>query len=470
MQPTQPIPLAPDVPALFLDDRVIDRTLRLSRAWHQPRKVHGPVLKGSKSWDRAIVSYGTVIRHNGLFYHWYMSWTRKPSPRVCVATSKDGLDWDKPHLGLHEAAGDKSNNIILVSDHESAGGLIDNISVIHEPTDTRFPFKALYWDSGPHPMKDETRGIHAARSSDGLHWEKLGVVMPGVGDRFNAAPTRIGGKYVAWIRARDMFRPPPPIRKVYRVESDDLFHWTSPELVLQPDHEDPDLMQHYSASGFEYAGLTLGFLERMYVSPDRLDSELIWSYDHGRTFHRARTRPTFLNLGPPGSWDDNWLSFPSNAPIIEDGRLWFYYSGRTEGHGMPTPHLDGSIGLATLRIDGFCSLHATHMPGTLLTRPLLWPGGDLHLNFDGRRNLDAHPTNTINGELQAEIQDLDGNPLPGMTLDDCNVLRRNTALTPGTYEPVTWKSGASMKALAQTGIRIRFVAKDGHLYGFKSTL
>ena len=76
----------------------------------------------------------------------------------------DGVDWEKPQLRVCEFRGSTENNIVLQS--RTPDGLIDDITVIHDPDDTEWPLKALYWDSG-RDTADEPRGIYAARSADG---------------------------------------------------------------------------------------------------------------------------------------------------------------------------------------------------------------------------------------------------------------------------------------------------------------
>jgi hypothetical protein len=55
-----------------------------------------------------------------------------------------------------------------------------------------------------------------------------------------------------------------------------------------------------------------------------------------------------------------------------------YYAGWDGPHGIAerTP----GIGFANIRKDGFISMHGPAGGGVLVTRPLLWPGGRLHLN------------------------------------------------------------------------------------------
>ena len=80
--------------------------------------------------------------------------------RICLATSQDGISWEKPELGIFplNISGTMStaNNILL----EDSGN-----SVFHDPSDPAFPWKMVCSAS-------------AYKSKDGLRWEKLPYHTP----------------------------------------------------------------------------------------------------------------------------------------------------------------------------------------------------------------------------------------------------------------------------------------------------
>lgn len=441
---------------LFLDDTHIEHSLWLTRQWHQPRKFPQPVLVAEHPWERwCPVMFGSVLHWDGLYRMWYVGWTREPRPRACYAESEDGVIWRKPWLGTCELDGSRDNNVVLQS---SLGpeGLIDDLTVIHDPDDADWPLKMLYWQSG---------GIHAARSCDAIHWDTTpGNVLPGWGDRFNAVPTRHDGKYVVFGRAptRDGGRG----RRVWRTESPDLATWSEPELVLAPDVEDPRYMQYYSMVPFVYEGLVLGGLERMYVSPDKLDTELIFSRD-GRTWQRSRPRPAFLTWGAEGAFDSTWVNLSASAPVRHSGLLWFYYSGRAGAHGAPAPMNYGAIGLCSLRVDGFASLVAYGKAGLLVTPVVEWPDAELAVNFDPRPDTASHPGDQV-GELRVEVRDESGLALAGYAFDQCTPLVQNTWRDEDSSRTVLWEGGASARALAGRRVHLAFRLRDGHLYSFRA--
>jgi hypothetical protein len=456
---------------LFLDDTWIEEAVFISRQWHQPRKFPDPVLKAEHPWEHwCPAMYGTVLRWRGKFRMWYTCWTRGESkPRVAYAESAEGVAWEKPHLGLCEFNGSKANNIVLDA---VPPRYIDDLTILDDPEDAEWPLKALFWEAGAHDWNRRDWGIYLARSKDGLRWDRSPApVLPQWIDRFNAVSMKLAGNYVVYGRTADLQRGLGRNgRSVWRTESEDLIRWTEPRLVLERDVEDPVNMQYYSVSVFPYESLTLGGLERMHMSPDRLDTELIWSHDGGWNWKRAPKRPAFL--APSAGerrWDDTWVNLPTNAPIHHQGRLWFYYSARSGAHGAPYPTNHGAIGLAHLRVDGFASLHAAEQSGHVVTQPMTWPAADLHLNVDPRRDLTAHP-GFCSGEVRVEIRDEGNQPLPGYTWDEAVPFTGNTTGAENAACPAVWKNDRSVRELAGRVIRLAFRLRDAHLYSFRARL
>ena len=465
---------------LFLDDEWVAAHAKLQRVWHQPIKARQPVVRPEHPWEsRRVTMFGTVLRREGRYQMWYMAGSHAAPRCVCYACSDDGLSWTKPALGLHEVAGTTHNNVVILSEHPT--GDIDDITVIDDPDDRDWPLKALFWDSGPRDTPGlPDQGYWAARSRDGTHWEKLGNVLPGWGDRFNAMSRRHRGKFVVYGREPDMWNAGGQKgRIVSRTDSDDLTGWSAPQIVLMPDLDDPPPMQFYSAMAFEYESRVLGAIERMHFSPDVLDVELIHSRD-GVAWQRPQGRPAFLSPGPPGTWDDTWVNLSTAAPIRHRQQLWFYYAGRSTAHGGLMPAPSGAIGLAVLRADGFCSLQAIGTPGYLLTRPMTWPDGDLLVNADTRRRTDEYPGfGATCGELRVGVRDESDRPIEGFDGPDCVPVVRNTANLIGVdpaemtargkapvYEAVRWGTGRSLRELRGRRIRLRFDLRDVHLYSF----
>jgi hypothetical protein len=88
----------------------------------------------------------------------------------------------------------------------------------------------------------------------------------------------------------------------------------------------------------------------------------------------------------------------------------------------------------------------------LVTRPLKFTGDRLELNF----------STSAAGGIRVEIQDADGKPLPGFSLDDCAEVFGDEI-----DRTVEWKTGSDVSTLSGKAVRLRFVLKDADLYALK---
>jgi len=112
----------------------------------------------------------------------------------------------------------------------------------------------------------------------------------------------------------------------------------------------------------------------------------------------------------------------------------------------------GTLRRYTLRIDGFVSINAPMKGGELLTKPLMFAGSKLSINF----------STSAAGSLRVEIQDTSGKPIDGFALAD----------SPDHFGDsldriVTWNSGPDVRSLAGKPVRLRLVLKDADLYSLQ---
>lgn len=104
-----------------------------------------------------------------------------------------------------------------------------------------------------------------------------------------------------------------------------------------------------------------------------------------------------------------------------------------------------------MRIDGFVSIDAPLSGGEILTKPLVFEGTGLALNF----------ATSAAGSIRVEVQSPDGQPLPGFALDDCCEVFGDALA-----RPVIWKE-AALGTLTGQPVRLRFVLRDAQLYALQ---
>ena len=151
----------------------------------------------------------------------------------------------------------------------------------------------------------------------------------------------------------------------------------------------------------------------------------------------------------PGIGLQNWVS-RSNYPALN-----VVQTGPTEmslyvqhDYAQPTAHLRRY----SLRLDGFVSVSAPYEGGSMTTKPFVFAGEKLLLNF----------ATSAAGSIRVEIQDAEGTPIPGYSADEAQELIGNYI-----EHPASWKGGTDVSALAGRPIRLHLIMKDADLYSLK---
>jgi len=451
---------------LFLDDFIIERTENLRRVLNQPVKhSDNPVLCREHPWEgRRVQVYGTALYDpdERLFKMWYLSIPRAARETVRVngqerpghatllayATSKDGVHWEKPSLGLVDFEGSTENNLLMPEGYN-----VEGASILYEPSgpDPSRRYKAWYWDHGRGPLvlhegvliygEDERTGMYVAFSGDGLHWTPYegNPVIKTYSDT---------GQCVLWDPELQRYVAYGRLgfgRRVARTESPDFIHWSEPQLVLEPDAQDGGC-QFYGIAVDLYQRLYVGLLWIMHPEVERLatlDVQLVTSRD-GIHWERAANREVFLPNGPSGAFDAADIRTACHAVVLDD-RILIYYAGASGKHGSGSSM---EIGLATLRLDGYASLNGGAAGGAVLTKAFRCPGGRLYLNADAAR-----------GEVGVTVCDAERKPLPGFQQ---SLPIREDSLSAA----VSFASGAEIQALAGQPIRLLVRVRSAKLYSF----
>ena len=122
-----------------------------------------------------------------------------------------------------------------------------------------------------------------------------------------------------------------------------------------------------------------------------------------------------------------------------------YYS---QNYRFPTHHLRRGV----FRLDGIASASAGYEAGELITKPILFSGGKLVLNY----------ATSASGSVRVELQDASGKPLEGFELANSRELYGDEIA-----ETYSWKSAKTSSTLAGKPVQLRFVLKDADLYSYR---
>ena len=105
-----------------------------------------------------------------------------------------------------------------------------------------------------------------------------------------------------------------------------------------------------------------------------------------------------------------------------------------------------------LRLDGFVSISSGWSGGTVVTKPLIFKGSKLELNF----------ATSAAGSLRVELQYENGEPIPGFSFEDCPEYFGDSVA-----KLIEWDHDGDLSKLAGKPIRIAFGLKDADLYAFR---
>jgi len=391
-----------------------------------------------------------TFREGDRFRAWYRCDCEMPAegerkPLIAYAESRDGIHWEKPMLGLTEFRGSKENNLVWCGPGNNMSPFLDGNPGAGE--DERY--KAIV----------RTGDVLALASPDGLRW-RLAQEDPILTDRpFDSHNIAFWddwrGEYVAYTRGiagKGNFGG--GVRWVRRTTSKDFREWTPLEPV---DAGDAPFEHLYTNSCVRYeraAGTYLMFPSRFVVDREPTPG---WEYGPGvsdivfmssrdgirfdRSFMEAFIRPGL----DKGNWHERGIYMERGILQTSPGELSLY---GMENWRLPTCN----IRRYTLRTDGFVSVNAGYGGGEFITYPLAFAGDTLELNYS---------TSAV-GSLRAEVQDEQGQPVPGFTLDESQELFGDEV-----EGAIAWTGGASLAALAGRPVRLRFVMKDADLYAFR---
>ena len=161
---------------------------------------------------------------------------------------------------------------------------------------------------------------------------------------------------------------------------------------------------------------------------------------------RPPVREQFIPRGADGEWDCDTI-LTARAPVVINDKLYFYYGGCVGRHD--DKRVTAAIGLATLRLDGFCSMRAGANEGWLISR----------------REPAREPVVTINakttkdGVVTAEILDRKNRVVRGFSRQDCAAFTGDSV-----KHELKWKS-ATLPANT-VDWKIRFWLKNADLYSY----
>lgn len=464
--------LQPGRHEMFMDDYRIHSMIDVQRQIHEGVKSK-VLIKADKPWEgRSVYIYGTVLYDlpKGSGYRmWYTSYVDQ-NYFLCYATSKDGINWVKPELGIIEFNGSKKNNICMIG-----GG-----TLVYDPYDVDQERRYKMMKFNP---EKERFGYNVYFSKDGLNWNDSykKPVLP-YGDVSSVAFDTANRIFIATSKQRMLVSntsvtPGKNDRTANVSVSKDFINWHAPgsvtsafSMAVEGDYLD-DLTviakggmesNVYGMPVFPYQGMYVGFpwmfdiatysVGEFSVTGDgKIQPQLAVSRDL-KIWDRLIREPV-LPVGKAGAWDDGTVYTASNI-LTTSKEVVLYYGAMNLPHGGSTSGQEqyANIARATWRADGFMSLqNAGDDAGVITTKPV---------SFDAK-NLKVNAKMGAGGFLKVEVLDLEDNPIKGFAV------KQSKPIIGDQYNAkVSWLGNENLAKLIGKKVKLRFHLKNGNFYSF----
>ena len=527
----------------FFDDHVIARGTGLDRVVHRPKSM-GVVIPNDQPWEsKGVAPYFFARKPDGTFFCYYdaVEWVPDPEGKIerngkvqrdraqqyverdAYATSKDGIHWEKPNLGLVEGPTVLDWKAFPPFPSPVGSSKANNLGVPFSVTDL-----ALYGNVADpakrYAIACDGQAYFAAVIPDFIndpHWRQKLVPSGGTFSPRDKMLHFWDAGHEEWVAITQMAVPHwLPAREMARFSSKDLKHWFS-EIVLAPDPADPHRPDYYDEpmilSPFYTEGVIIGLMGWLHsdrTTPDGgpvMDKKpgdpaygwpwpkttahpTAWpwarkgpnemrvtlSRDGGRTWDRTSSRQAWIPHGTEEDSPDRLVLKAVAPPVQVNDEDWFYIgiwggdhlSTRADAK-QATYYRDrlpkGRIALYTQKRNRYVSLRANTQLETLITKPFVVTGDTLQLNVDATRGrvrvaiAEYKPVLTLKDTTYSiDPHLMEQNVLPGFTRDDCVPVEANSI-----EHTVQFKNGASLKALQGKKVVLFIEMLDSNLYSFR---
>ncbi len=438
---------------LLVDDALIDRRQDIDLRLNPPTPREVAIVHDAP-WEGNTCFYHTVIQdddHFKMYYrgaHYDEQQQKGTHEVACYAESEDGIIWRKPNLGLVEFQGSRDNNIIWDSTHNFAVFKDTNPACSYEAR-----YKAL--------AGNRKTGLMAYQSGDGIHWSPMQdtpVITHGAFDSQNLAfwdPNRqCYAEYHRDFKIYDGER----VRDIMTGTSEDFLTWTPPEWLaysgVPVEHLYTNQVIPYYRAPHIYMGFPKRFIptRNVYGHQHNGVSDVVFMTSRdGRQFHRwgeALIRPGLQ----PERWENrnNFVAHgimetASGIPGTPKEMTLYSMEGYYRGENCQMRRY-------TWRLDGCVSAHARLSGGELITKPLIFDGKSLQINF----------ATSAAGSVRIELQQAHRQPVEHFTLADSEEIYGDAI-----ERQVSWNSRTDVSHLAGQPVRIRFILSDAEIFAFR---
>lgn len=527
-----------DQKQVFIDGLFLDKSFGVKLEVHQPRKTGEVAIQcdrrwekdmGASPWRARIGGYNSVLfdERDGQYRFWYTVMSARPDGSlgalVLYATSTDGINWEKPALGLDDGRFGEATNIVIGAGASGEESIDDSHCMVFlDPNAGEGErYKILT------KLPDLSGELCILSSPDGIHWKRkydrvitYEKEFDENGKQITADLDRDGnftnirdfhldsqnvilwddrlGKYVAYVRKNKQLET-GQYRTIARGESSDLCSFPmveEMENVLEPDvwdspmhdeshHRDmagsdlyTNTMVKYGAANayymfpsiyYKYDTFMKGYVDEKPMNAGGIDVGFAASRD-GIKWHRYDRRP-FVNLGFRGDDDSASIYMVHGLVPGTEGTLYLYSMDTDSLHGANRGDRHTERENRLVEKEAFLPeknvflirRHEIREDGFISVRGD-YTGGEFItplLTFKGDR-LSLNVDTSATGTVRVEIQDRYGFAIDGYSLTDCHLIHTANQIR----RVVQWNGDGNLEHLSGQVVKLRFSIRNADLYSF----
>ncbi|MCI8417403.1 MAG: glycoside hydrolase family 43 protein [Lachnospiraceae bacterium] len=469
------------------DEFLLEEAKGIQVQMHRP-EFRNVALECDAPWEGNVCGYFTLIPDETQFRLYYRGdqldvdndGVCKPSHKTmyCYAESKDGKTFHRVPVNEISFWGRKDNNII-------SDGVRDNMYVFRDsnpscPPDARYKGLAeaddVLWyyksQDGMHFTKERVLADDGAYDSlNVIFWdeetEQYFFFYRGLHGE-NAPKGKWSGK--EWRSMHTTI-----IRDVRVRTSKDFENWSEPRLIqFDPEREDTELytnqIQKYYRARHMFLGFPTRYVDR-YQDAQNFNHLPDWKHRQKLIRNWGRSGTAMTDAMIMTSRDGFTFRRTEEAfltPGIERTCNWYYgdcylcYGMAETASDIPGAPREISLYMGqdyrvnpvklcryAIRLDGFFSWHCDYEPGKAVTKPLIFAGNSLEINF----------ATSAAGYVQIRLLDGEGNFLEGY--DSGRLFGDSVDRAVDFQKPLA--------ELAGKEIRMEVSMRDGELYAFQFT-
>ncbi len=440
---------------MFVDDYLIDTMNKAALRLNPPQRREC-VLKMDKPWEGSGSGIYSVVFKDGDIYRMFYRATFPKSENdssagqgCAYAESSDGINWERPNLGIIEYKGQDTNMVFTGKNAHNFSPFIDRNPDCKEDE----KYKAV---AGHH-----VGGLMGYKSSDCLHWELIQdkpLFTKGAFDSHNLAFYDTNyNKYVCYSRYFDAtdktFDLSSGVRAIQHNYSDDFLNWSEPEPNT---YDEKAPREHFYTNatiqcpGAEhiYLSFPMRFMHERHKIKEHKhvgisDNVMMTSRD-GRHWNRFFLESWVKPGLDQRNWTDRNLIVAHGILEIGDEFSMFI----NENYRWDSSY----IRRITVPKYRFASIYANRFGGTFTTKPIVFEGRSLYINY----------STSAPGSVKVGIIDESGWPMSFYTPEDCDVIYGDEL-----EKEVSWRGQSDLSHLYGKTIRFKFELIDADVFSLQ---